>query len=357
MHNTEGAEPKNFMIYGATGYTGNLIAKHAVSLGLSPVLAGRNASALAAQGKALGLEYRVAQLDRPGELHQALKSISVVINAAGPYSTTAEPLLSACLHTGTHYLDVSGEIPIFESLQKKDALAKRSNIMVMPGIGFVVMASDCLAMHLASQVPNAQHLRLAVSRTHLFSRGSARTMMELFDGGIKVRRNGSIQTVGIGSIEREFDFGRGTRPAVVVSWPDVVTAYQSTKIPNIETFFEVGPMERSMVVYAQSAGWLMNLPLARPMMNAQISLLPSGPSDEQRASQSRVIVGEAEDARGRIVRSRLTTKEAYTFTAQSTLLVVEKIFSGKWKPGFQTPSQVYDIDAVTSLDGVCLEDL
>lgn len=346
-----------FLIYGATGYTGTLIARLAKARGLSPVLAGRNAAALATMGKSMGLDFRVSRLDRPDELRDAISTMSVVVNAAGPYSATAEPLFSACLHAGTHYLDVAGEIPVFEALQKRDAAARQANIMLMPGVGFVVLASDCLAAHVARKLPDAQRLRLGVSRTNLFSRGSARTMMELFDGGIKVRQNGKLVTVGIGSLERQFDFGRGAKPAVVVSWPDVVTAYHSTQIPNIETYFEVGPMERSAIFYARSAGWLMQLPLSRPLLNAQISMLPQGPSDEQRAEQSRVIVAEVEDSAGRIVRSRLTTPEAYSFTAESTLLVVTRILAGDWESGFRTPSQIFGIDAVTALQGVHLQDL
>ena len=356
-HKSDRTAGEEFLIYGATGYTGTLVARLAKARGLRPVLAGRNAATLATMGKSLGLEYRVARLDRPEELQEAISSMSVVVNAAGPYSATAEPLFSACLRTGTHYLDVSGEIPVFEALQKRDAEAQQANIMLMPGVGFVVLASDCLAAHVAGKLPDAQRLRLAVSRTNLFSRGSAKTMMELFDGGIKIRQDGHLRSVGIGSLERQFDFGQGTKPAVVVSWPDVVTAYYSTQIPNIETYFEVGPMERSSIFYARSAGWLMKLPLSRPLLNAQLSMLPQGPSDAQRAQQSRVIVAEVEDSAGRIARSRLTTPEAYTFTADSTLMVVSKILAGDWKSGFQTPSQRYGMDAVTSLDGVHLEDL
>ncbi|MFK8076880.1 MAG: trans-acting enoyl reductase family protein [Granulosicoccus sp.] len=348
---------KDFLIYGATGYTGNLIAKLALARGLKPILAGRNATALSAMSNALGLEYRVGQLERLNELDEVLKGMTVVVNAAGPFASTAEHLVAACLRNKTHYVDVAGEIPVFESLCQKDADAKQSNIMVMPGVGFVVLASDCLATHVASRLPNAEHLRFAVSRTTLFSRGSAKTMMELFDGGIKIRRKGALCSVGIGSLERQFDFGQGPKDAVVVSWPDVFTAYRSTSIPNIETYFETGPMERSLILYVKSAGWLMQLPFSRPILNAQLSFLPQGPSERQRASEGRVIVAEAEDASGRVARSRLTTKEAYSFTAQSTLLVVSKILSGEWSAGYQTPAQLYGINDVTALEGVCLEDL
>src|SRR6185295_5073039 len=166
------------MIYGATGYTGRLITRRACALGLRPVLAGRHDGKLAALAAATGLEHRVAHLDDPDALARALDEIAVVVHAAGPFSATARPMVDACLRAGTHYLDIAGEIPVIEALARRDADARARGIMVMPGTGFDVVPSDCLAAHVARRLPGATRLFLGLTGLEFATRGSAKTLVE-----------------------------------------------------------------------------------------------------------------------------------------------------------------------------------
>src|SRR4028118_1979573 len=179
-----------WLIYGATGYTGRLVVQEAVRRGLAPVLAGRDASRLVDLARPLGLETRVAPLDDPRALARALDGIQVVLNAAGPFSSTAPPVSAACLSAHSHYLDVTGEIPVFQALHQLDGAARDCGILLLPGAGFIVIPSDCLAAPVAGRLPGAHWLRLGISRSVLVSRGSARTMMELLDSGAHIRRDG-----------------------------------------------------------------------------------------------------------------------------------------------------------------------
>ena len=170
------AQP-NWMIYGANGYTGRLCAIEAVRRGLRPVLGGRNADALAMLGKQLRLETRVFSLDDPRVVADNLGGIAVMLHCAGPFSATSVPMLSACEHAHCHYLDITGEIDVFEYVHHRDAHWKRANIAAIPGVGFDVVPSDCLAAMLKRELPDATHLRLAFRSKGKMSPGTAKTVV------------------------------------------------------------------------------------------------------------------------------------------------------------------------------------
>src|SRR5271166_6663839 len=111
----------SILLYGATGYTGRLIAREARAMGAGIVLAGRNPNKLKAIARQLDLPWRAFDLADRARLEAALKDSSVVLNAAGPFSSTARPMADACLREGTHYLDITGEIDVFEALFARDA--------------------------------------------------------------------------------------------------------------------------------------------------------------------------------------------------------------------------------------------
>lgn len=346
-----------FMIYGATGYTGKLIAHMAKEQGLHPLLAGRNGDALKMLADALGFEYRVLRLQEEAPLLEALREVRVVLNIAGPFAAIAQPLIEACLQTGVHYLDVTGELDVFSDLARRDAAAKAARIMLMPGVGHVIVPSDCLAASVTQRLPEAQNLYLAISRPEFISRGSIKTMISLMSDQVYVRRNGRLTTVPAGTLQRAFDFGQGERTGTAVSWPDVFTAFYTTGTPNITVYSETNFVEQ--ILYAlggRLTGLLHDTPW-QAFLSAQAELLPEGPSAEARRSVTRTIVAEAVDRLGRKVCARLRTPEAYTFTGMTALAIIERVLAGEVLNGFQTPARVYGADFVLCLPNVVREDL
>src|SRR4249919_1940035 len=99
-----------FLLYGANGYTGDLIAKYAAQYGLRPILAGRREEAIKPLADQLKLSYKVFDLTDSTQLIAALLGIKVVVHAAGPFINTAREMVDACLECGTHYLDINGDI-------------------------------------------------------------------------------------------------------------------------------------------------------------------------------------------------------------------------------------------------------
>src|SRR5512139_2202037 len=169
----------NFLIYGSYGYTGQLIVDRALKEGLRPVLAGRDERKVRTQAERCNLEYRAFSLNDTAKLDSALQEVNVVLHCAGPFVHTYRQMAEACLRTKRHYVDISGEIPGFEALAAMDAQAKEAGIMMLPGGGFDVVPSDCLAAHVKQRLPSATHFRLFVRGIGAgVSRGTAKSAIE-----------------------------------------------------------------------------------------------------------------------------------------------------------------------------------
>jgi short subunit dehydrogenase-like uncharacterized protein len=286
----------SILLYGATGYTGKLIAREARAKGASAVLAGRNPNMLKAVAKGLDLPWRSFDLADQKKVDAALKGVSVVLNAAGPFSATARPIADACLRQGPHYLDITGEIDVFEGLFARDAEAQRAGVTLMPGVGFDVVPSDCLAAHLKHRLPDATHLTIYLSAGFNVSRGTAKTAIEGIADGVRARRNGRLVTLArpdTGSC----NFGKGLRRTIQIPWGDLSTAFHSTGIPNIEVHVEAPPALQALALTPAFVRSLLALPPAQAFLKALANRQPEGPSDEARCRARAVLVGVARNAK------------------------------------------------------------
>lgn len=221
-----------WLLYGANGYTGRLIAREALRRGEHPILAGRNAREIESMARALSLEPRIFALDRlPGD---ALDGVTAILLAAGPFAHTSEPMLRACMEKGAHYLDITGEIAVFESIFARDTEIRAAGIAAIPGVGFDVVPTDCLAARLHARLPAAMQLSLAIySRGGSISAGTMKTMIEGIPSGGAIRRDGAIVRVPAAWDVREIPFSCGQRTAVTIPWGDVSTAFRTTGIPTV----------------------------------------------------------------------------------------------------------------------------
>lgn len=352
--------PADFLLYGANGYTGRLIARRAVDAGLRPLLAGRNGAEVAALAGELGLEHRVFALDDADALDAALREVPVVAHAAGPFSRTALPMAEACLRTGRHYLDITGEIEVFESLAARGARARESGVMLLPGAGFDVVPTDCLAAHLKRRLPGAVRLRLAFQMLGGgVSRGTATTMAENAGRGGAVRRGGRIVPVPAAWRSRTVAFGFGTEPATVttIPWGDVSTAYHSTGIGDVEVYTRIPARQRRVLAATRHLGWLLGSAPVQSFLKGRIRAQAPGPGAERRRRGVSLVWGEAEDADGRRAASRLRAPEGYTLTAMTAVDAVRKVLDGHAPAGFQTPSLAFGADWILEIEGVEREDV
>ena len=342
----------DFLLYGSYGYTGRLCVERARAVGLTPLLAGRDAAALAAQSAQTGLPHRAFSLDDTAALDAALREHGVVLHAAGPFSRTSRPMVDACLRTGAHYLDITGEIAVFEAVAARDAQARAAGVMLLPGAGFDVVPSDCLAAHLKQRLPSATQLRLAFQGIGGISRGTLTTMIENIAQGGAVRRGGRIERVPAAYRTRQVDLGRGPVSVTTIPWGDVSTAFHSTGIPDVEVYTRVGAGARRGMVASRYLGWLLGSGPTQRMMKRRIHGGPPGPTPEQRARGASLLWGQAEDDAGGRAVSRMRTPEGYTLTAMTSVEAVRRVLAGDAPAGFQTPSRAYGADWILDFDGV-----
>ena len=347
----------DILIYGSYGYTGNLIAEHCLREGLRPLLAGRDANRLRQQASRLGLDFVRVGLSDASALADALRGIRLVIHCAGPFSLTFQQMTKACIQAGTHYIDISGELEEFESLAKLDDDAKRAGVMLLPGAGFDVVPSDCLAAHVKHRLPSATNLKIFISSVGGgVSRGTARSAIENSHRGGRIRRDGKIVSVPSAWQVLTRDFGRGPTPAVSIGWGDVSTAFYSTGIPNIETYMALPSTAISFLRAMRVVGPLFYARPVKKILQFFLRFRPEGPTEDQRTNGFAVMLAEASDG-ATTVRSKLRVPEGYQITMLTTVAISKRILADDFKPGFQTPSLAYGADFILEFSGVLREDI
>jgi short subunit dehydrogenase-like uncharacterized protein len=336
------------LIYGANGYTGSLIAKTAPEYGLSPVLAGRHEQAVREVAKQLGLEHRAFPLT---DAAAQLDDIAVVLHCAGPFSQTYAPLVNACIARQVHYLDITGEIAVFEAIAELDGQARAANVMLLPGVGFDVVPTDCLAAHVATRVPNAKRLYIGISGSGRLSRGTMTTALEKSGAGGQVRRGGRIVSVPAAWRTREIDFGDGLMTAVTIPWGDVATAFHSTGIGDIETYAAVPAGTRSALKASRWLGGILRNNAVQKWLRRRIRNGPAGPSARELAHGRTRVWARAENDEGVAFESVIVGPNGYRLTAHAALRAARNALGGNAPTGFKTPSRAYGADFVLEIPG------
>lgn len=345
-------EKNKVLVYGANGYTGELIARYAAAWQLIPIVAGRNEEAIRSLAGKLSLPFRIFSLDDSKELQRQLEDVKIVIHAAGPFVHTARQMVEACIATGTHYLDINGDLSVFEFVRTYDAKAKEVGIMLLPGAGFDVVPTDCLALQLKEQLPDATHLQLAfVQVGGQISHGTATTMAGKAGEGGATRENGKIVKKQIGEKSMWLQFEGKRFHMMTIPWGDVSTAYFTTGIPNIETYTGMKPSVYRLLKFQFLFNWMLRTRFVRQYIQQKINARPAGPTDEQRATAKTYVWGKVKNAAGQSVTAQFVCADGYTLTAISCLAISKKILSGHYKPGYQTPAVVYGFAFIYELEG------
>lgn len=352
--NTNGS---NLLIYGSYGYTGKLIVKEALAKGWRPILAGRNAEKLRAQAEPLGLESLAFSLEDKTSLETALSRVDAILHIAGPYIHTTPSVLNACIKTKTHYLDITGEIEVFEWIASRDAEIEEAGIVAIPGVGFDVVPTDCLAVYLKRNMPNATHLELGFKAVGSLSRGTARTMLENVANGGQERKNGVLTPIPGAHYTRELLFGKKKRLSVSIPWGDVSTAYYSTGIENIRTYTATTPAMLKGMQVADSLGGLLALSPMQFVLKKYVDAMITGPSQDTLDRAKSYVWGEVRNAQGDRFQATLSTVEAYKLTGISSILAAEKVLNGEARSGFHTPAQAFGADFILEIAGSERNDL
>jgi len=346
------------VVYGSYGYTGKLIVNECKRKNLSVMLAGRNEESLKIQANQSGYPYTVVESSDLEGLKKLLLPAAIVIHCGGPFRYTAKTMSEACLATQTHYTDITGEYLVFESLPELDQQAKKLGITIMPGTGFDVVPSDCLALHLKTKLPSATHLQLGFTMSKGgLSRGTSKSMTEgLGEGGL-IRKDGKLTRVALGEKVLEIDFGSFKTKALCIPWGDISTAWRSTGIPNIEVYTGATDKMISNAKRSNYLNWLLRQRWVKNFLLKQIDKKPAGPSDEKRESGRSYLWGKVWDSSGKSHEARLETPSGYALTALTAVLIAEKILAGNIKAGYQTPAMAYGADLILEIPTSVRRDL
>jgi short subunit dehydrogenase-like uncharacterized protein len=326
------------LIYGATGYTGRMLALRAAQRGLHFTVGGRNRDKVLALANELGVEGIVFEVEDTERVRTALAGIRCVLSAAGPFSATAQPLIAACVAGSVHYLDTTGEIGVFAHAEALDRAAVAAKVMLMPGVGWDVVPSDCIALHVARRVADPQLLRIGLAHIGAVpSRGTLRTGLAIMSGGAFIRRDGKLLRLAEPLPPRVLDFGYDRLECLLTPMGDLVTAYKSTGVRNIE-------------VYSAGPAGALKLP------PGGIEAFPEGPTVEQLAGWRAFAAAEIIGPHGSVARSVMETVSGYDFTALAAVDILERVLGGELRHGFQSPASAYGVELATGL-GARIADL
>jgi short subunit dehydrogenase-like uncharacterized protein len=321
-------DSRTWMLYGANGYTGALIAQHALDRGHRPVLAGRNGPEISALARRLGLPHRVVDSDDAAALQEALVDVELLLNAAGPFLHTAVPLSEACLSVGVHYLDLSNELQVFRALYGLDDRACRAGICIMPGVGFGVVATNCLARNVSEAVGGAEHLEVA---TRIASAqpgpGAAATMQENLPYGGWVRRSGHLVAQELFTGVTMLTFPDGPCEAMPVPTGDLEAAFRATGASNV-TAYAVGPPTPD----------------------------PSGVDIAGAQVQRSFGWARATSSDGSAATALMQTGDSYSFTRAASIRCVEETLKGSL-PGALSPASAFGADFALSIEDTARIDI
>ncbi len=341
----------SILIYGANGYTGELIARELVALGMAPILSGRNAGAVERLAQELGLTARPAELTDAAAMEAALAGVDVLLNAAGPFAQTWQDATRACLRNHVHYLDITGEPDVLAGCADLDGAARDAGITVMPGVGFDVVPTDCVAALLAARLPDADRLTLAFGGMNQASRGTARTVMSHIDKPVFARLGGKITALPNGQTTT-VNFGNGPVTVHATTWGDIVTAWHTTGIPTIKVYIEASPQLRRLLEMGPWPRRFLASTAGRWLTSLQLRLMPPGPDAKARKTWRARVYGRVENTDGQSAELRIETPEGYHLTALTAARIAIAVGNGAVEPGFHTPASAMGGEFILGIDGV-----
>lgn len=345
--------PYDLIVYGSYGYTGRLVVGECQQRNLKVLLSGRNAASLQEQSTGTGLPFQAVDIDDHSGLVKLLGQARVVLHCAGPFIQTARQMAAACLEAGTHYLDITGEHQVFSMLAELDQQARARGIVIMPGTGFDVVPTDCMAAYLKQQLPDATQLELAFGMKPTgVSRGTAKTALRSLGSATLMRRGGKLVADTPTGRVKEINFGPFKAPALRISWGDIVTAWHSTGIPNIEVHMAVNDKFLKRMRWTVAFRFLLKPAFVQRFLSRQIDRRAPGP-DEQVLKQGRsFIYGKVSGPSGKVREAWMEAGNGYALTAEMSVIIAQKLSHNTDLTGYHTPSSAFGPDLVLAGKGV-----
>ena len=344
-----------WLLYGANGYTGELIARLAHSKGLTPVLAGRS-NEVRKLADELGLEVRVFDLNNKAAVDAGLAGIRAVLHCAGPFSRTSQAMVDACIRNGVNYADITGEIPVFESVYASHLEAEAAGVTLIPGVGFDIVPSDYLLARLYKQLPQAMHADVAIFDRGGFSKGTVRTVLEGMREGGFVREQGVITPVAMSHKVLNVSIDGKEKKVLSIPLGDVSSGFRLTGIPNITNYASM-PGGVALKYMNGIFRAILAIPGVYSKVDNALKNTSLGPGERRRASSPSDVFVQLLSADKRKVAAAIRVSNTYVFTAASALQAVQNLCSENMPAGAWTPSQVFGDDFIHTITDIRVDDI
>jgi short subunit dehydrogenase-like uncharacterized protein len=338
-----------WLLYGANGFTGRLIAEEAIARGLRPVLAGRDRDAVRTLAERLDLPYRIFALG--DDVEREIRGFDAVLLAAGPFSATSDRMVQACLATGVSYLDINGAIDVFERIFARGDEAEQRGCVLLPGVGFDVVPTDCVAATLAAALPDADHLELGWGGDLAPSQGTSKATLEILPRGGAIREDGAIRRIPSGSKTLTFPLASRSVLGVTVPWGDVSTAYRSTKIPNIVVYAAMPRLTIYSLKLLRPFFALLKLGFVRRALGRVVEWTVRGPDAKALANGRTHVWGRVTNAAGESRTATMSGPDGYRLSAVAAVEAMIRVLRGDVRPGAHTPATAFGASFVEQLPG------
>jgi len=340
---------ENWLIYGAYGYTGELVVREAIKQGRKPVLAGRTETSLKRLSEKYDLPIRAFRIE---DAANNLEGVGTLINCAGPFEVTAEPIMDACLRYGVHYFDITGEISVFQAAHKRHDAAVKAKAVLCPGVGFDIVPTDCLAALLKLELPDASQLELAFDFGTPPSMGTMRTGIQSIGEGCLIRNDGKLKSVHLGYRIRKLPFSRADLWSVSVPWGDVFTTQISTGIPNAIVYAALPRFVCWLIRLSNLFRGLLSRPgLQKWMISQAGKFLNDGPDETTRTSTHTEFWGRVSTDDGRECSGTLCGPSVYDLTAETAVAIALEAEDDANEGGYFTASMLVGADFLSNRDG------
>lgn len=356
------------ILFGATGYTGELTARALVRRGVAPVLAGRNGTALdrlateLTNGLGGNAETAVADATDPAAVRQLLQPGDVLISTVGPFLRFGEAAVAAAAEVGAHYLDSTGEGPFIRRVfEQHGPVAERNGATLLTAFGYDFVPGNLAGALALESAPDATGVDVLYLVRDFGTSGGTRASVAgvMLEDGYAFA-DGRLRTVRPGAAVRSFDVGDKQRTGVSVSGTEQLGLPSSyPALRDVGVFLGVPPqLARGMALSGLALTPVRRIPplraIAGSLADRFIKGSTGGPSEEQRARTGVEVVGEARDASGTVVgRSHLRGTDPYDFTAEILAWGAATAASGGLKgSGARGPVEAFGLDAL--VDG-CAE--
>lgn len=335
------------LLYGVEDYAGALISRRAAASGFAHIAAGRDIAGVASHSNALArrhggfAEPRIFGLADKTRLATQLDDVAVLVNCSPLFSQTAPALLDACLASHTHYVDLCTTRSDFSGVLARDAEAKAAGIVLVPGANFDIAAADAMSARLATMLPTAQSLTVALGRNPL-SRAQAHDLVE----ACRAEASAAQRTLDV-------DFGSGDEKTFLAPWRcESLAAARRGPYLTVESFEAFHPALARAATQPGLRRWMFRRGFRLASLKRKIAGRGDGPSPRQLEKSRGLVWGEARAADGSTRRARLETPASHLYTADVVLLIARILLEGKIEPGHRWPSEIGGAALVEGVDGV-----